>query len=151
MFRKFSCGIVAASISLVASLALAGEADLLLVNGKIVTMEDYGVNTNTGRTVQAMAIRGDKIMALGTNDEMLRFAGPQTKKLDVKGRAVFPGFIDTHNHLHDGAVGRWARNNPAKVDKIAKNFNVQGKNYACVFMIPLSRCPATVFPVVKFR
>ena len=73
--------------------------ELIVYNGKIVTMEDYGVNTNTGRTVQAMAIRGDKIMALGTNDEMLRFAGPQTKKLDVKGHTVVPGLINPHSHM----------------------------------------------------
>src|SRR5581483_8357642 len=66
---------------------------------------------------------------LGTNDQVLALAGPQTKKIDVKGRAILPGLIDTHNHLHDGAVGRWAQSHPAEVNKIMKTFNVKGKSY----------------------
>jgi predicted amidohydrolase YtcJ len=104
--------------------------ELIVYNGKIVTMEDYGVNTNTGRTVQAMAIRGDKIMALGTNDEMLRFAGPQTKKLDVKGHTVVPGLINPHSHMHDHSLQLWVRRNPKKVEEVMKRFSVTGTSYS---------------------
>jgi predicted amidohydrolase YtcJ len=109
--------------------ALVTYPDMIVHNAKIYSMDDHSLSNSSGKTHQAIAIRGDMILAVGTNADMLALAGPSTKKLDVKGRAIFPGFIDTHNHLHDGAVSRWARNNPAKVDKIAKNFNVSGKNY----------------------
>ena len=109
---------------------LVSYPDMIVHNAKIYSMDDHSLNNSYGKVHQAMAVRGDVILALGTNADILGLAGPNTKKLDVKGRAVFPGFIDTHNHLHDGAVSRWARNNPAKVDKIAKNFSVTGKNYA---------------------
>ena len=59
MFRKLSCGIVAAGIALAASFAQAGEADLLLVNGKIVTVDDQF------RIAQAVAIKGSRIVAVG--------------------------------------------------------------------------------------
>ena len=48
-----------------------GYADRILVNGKIVTMDDWSIVPNTpGTIVEAMAIKGKKIMALGTNQEM---------------------------------------------------------------------------------
>ena len=108
---------------------LIAYPELIVHNAKIYSMDDAGFNTSTGRTYQAMSVRGDMIQFLGTNDETLRLAGPQTKKIDARGRAVLPGFIDTHNHLHDGAVGRWARNHPAEVDRLMKNFSVAGKSY----------------------
>ena len=98
-------------------------------NAKIYSMDDAGFNTSYGRTYQAMAIRDDRIQLLGTNDQVLALAGPQTRKIDVKGRAILPGFIDTHNHLHDGAVGRWASQHPEEVERLMKSFRVTGKNY----------------------
>jgi predicted amidohydrolase YtcJ len=109
---------------------LIAYPDLIIHNAKIYSMDDEGFNTSYGTTYQAMAVRGERIQFLGTNDEVLALAGPQTKKIDVRGRAVLPGFIDTHNHLHDGAVSRWARQHPDEVNKIAKSFSVTGKNYA---------------------
>ena len=47
---------------------------------------------------QAMAIRDGKIFALGSNDEMLSLAGPGTRVMDVQGKTVVPGFVDTHVH-----------------------------------------------------
>jgi predicted amidohydrolase YtcJ len=108
---------------------LIAYPDLIVHNAMIYSMDDAGFNTSTGRTYQAMAVRGDTIQFLGTNDETLRLAGPQTKKIDAKGRAVLPGFIDTHNHLHDGAVGRWANQHPAEVERLMKSFSVTGKSY----------------------
>ncbi|MSO20227.1 MAG: hypothetical protein EXQ56_07125 [Acidobacteria bacterium] len=110
--------------------SIVSYPDMIVHNAKIYSMDDHSLNASSGRTHQAMAVRGDTIFALGTNAEILVMAGPSTRKLDVKGRAVLPGFIDAHNHLHDGAVGRWARENPAIIDKVAKNFQVSGKNYS---------------------
>jgi predicted amidohydrolase YtcJ len=109
---------------------LISYPDWVLYNGKIVSMDDPSLNNSVGATYQAMAIRGDRIQFLGTDVEILRYAGPQTRKTDLKGRTVVPGLIDTHNHLHNAAVSRWSRNNPEKVEAIAKSFSVTGNSYA---------------------
>jgi len=78
--------------------------DTILHNGKIVTMDDKTRSTNPGTIVEAMAIREGKIVALGRNQQMLALKGPQTKVIDVKGRTVIPGIVDTHSHLFDYAL-----------------------------------------------
>jgi predicted amidohydrolase YtcJ len=103
--------------------------DMIVYNGKIVTMDDPTLDDSVGKTVTAMAIRGDRILALGSDQEILRLVGPNTKKWDLKGHIVTPGLINTHTHLHDAAVNNWARNNPDKVEAIEKNFTVTGKNF----------------------
>ena len=67
--------------------------DLILSNGKIITVDERFT------IAQAVAIRGDRIAAAGTNQEMARLAGPNTKRIDLKGRTVIPGLIDNHMHL----------------------------------------------------
>ena len=49
-------------------------------------------------TAQAVAIRGDRFAAIGTNDEVLKTAGPQTQKIDLGGKCVVPGIIESHVH-----------------------------------------------------
>jgi len=85
-----------------------GYADRILVNGKIVTMDDWSIVPNTpGTIVEAMAIKGKKIMALGTNQEMRELAGPDTQLIDMGGRTVIPGLIQTHYHLFGPAASRY--------------------------------------------
>jgi predicted amidohydrolase YtcJ len=67
--------------------------DLVLSNGKIITVDERFT------IAQAVAIKGDRIVAVGTNQEMARLAGPNTRKIDLVGRAVIPGLIDNHMHL----------------------------------------------------
>src|SRR5438094_1561243 len=67
--------------------------DVVLSNGKIITVDDRFT------IAQAVAIRGDRIVAVGTNQEMMRLAGPATKRIDLAGKAVMPGLIDNHMHL----------------------------------------------------
>jgi predicted amidohydrolase YtcJ len=72
---------------------LCAQADLILTNGKIITVDDrFSI-------AQAVAIRGDRIVATGTNQEIAQLAGPSTRRIDVKGRSVIPGLIDNHMHL----------------------------------------------------
>jgi predicted amidohydrolase YtcJ len=104
--------------------------DTIVHNGKIITSSDTSLSNSLGRTVQAMAIKGDRILAIGSDADILRLAGPQTKKVDVKGHTVTAGIINTHTHLHDAAVNTWARNNPQKVEAVRKNFTVTGKTFA---------------------
>jgi predicted amidohydrolase YtcJ len=68
------------------------EPDLILYNGNIWT-----VNETTPRA-QAVAISGGRFLAMGTNDEVLGLAAGLSKKVDLGGKAVFPGFIDAHAH-----------------------------------------------------
>jgi predicted amidohydrolase YtcJ len=73
-------------------------ADLILVNGKIVTVDDRFT------IAQAVAIRGDRIVAVGTNGEVTKAAAPTARRIDLGGRTVTPGLIDNHMHLLRGAT-----------------------------------------------
>jgi predicted amidohydrolase YtcJ len=68
------------------------RADLVLWNGDLLTMD--------GRqpSAQAVAIAGERLLAVGSNDDVLNLASPGTKKIDLGGRTVVPGFIDAHTH-----------------------------------------------------
>ena len=109
---------------------LVNYPELIIFNGKIMTMDDASLSNALGRTVQALAVRGDKIQFMGTNDEVMRFAGPATRKIDLKGRTVIPGMIDTHSHMHDHTIQLWTKNHRDEVEKVMKRFSVTGKNYA---------------------
>src|SRR5437016_5059795 len=67
--------------------------DLVLSNGKIITVDERFT------IAQAVAIKGDRVVAVGTNQEMNQLAGPNTRRIDLRGRAVIPGLIDNHMHL----------------------------------------------------
>ncbi len=85
-----------------------GYADMVLVNGKIVTMDDRSTVPDTpGHIYQAMAIKGKKIMALGSNGDMRRLAGPKTRLVDVGNKTVIPGLVATHYHLFGDAATRY--------------------------------------------
>ena len=80
----------------------AGVApEIIFFNGVIYTGDGFA--EDKPETVQAMAIGGGKVLAVGTNDEIMRLAGPQTRIRDLKpagkGVFVFPGFNDAHAHL----------------------------------------------------
>ena len=102
-------------------------ADLVVYNGKLVTMDDRSTDQNPGRIAQAMAIREGKILAVGSDQEMMRYAGPKTRKVDLHGHTLIPGIIDTHTHIHNNGVSLYARNHPEVLESMAKQFNVSGK------------------------
>ncbi|HZP76411.1 MAG TPA: amidohydrolase [Pseudolabrys sp.] len=87
------CLTVAVGLTLLSSPGQAQDAaDILLTNGKIVTVDDrFSI-------VQALAIRGSRIEAVGTTADIERLKGPQTKVIDLAGRTVIPGLIDNHAH-----------------------------------------------------
>ncbi len=92
--------------SLPPEVAKHGYADMVIFNGKIVSMDDAGTNENPGNIYQAMAVKGDRIMALGTNDRIRTMANAETKTIDLSGQTVIPGIVETHVHLFGGgAVG----------------------------------------------
>lgn len=82
----------AAALLAFSAAAAAQTADLVLVNGKIVTVDDrFSI-------AQALAIRGQRIVAVGTNADVEKLKGPQTRTMDLAGRTVIPGLIDNHAH-----------------------------------------------------
>ena len=108
---------------------LVAYPDLIIHNARIVSMDDASLSNATGSAYEAMAVKEDRIQFLGSNADVLRYAGPSTRKIDLKGRTVVPGIIGTHTHLHDHAVSRWVRNNPDKVQEVAKRFSVTGNTF----------------------
>src|SRR5262245_15135366 len=86
------------ALGILAGLGAVGRAqqpaaDLVLTNGKIVTVDDrFSV-------AQAVAITGDHIVAVGSNQDVTKLAGPATRRIDLRGRTVTPGLIDNHMHL----------------------------------------------------
>ena len=69
------------------------SATLVLRNGKIVTVDAAMPQA------QAIAVSGDRIVALGTNDAMQKFVGPATQVIDLQGRLAIPGLIESHGHF----------------------------------------------------
>ena len=69
------------------------SASLILHHGKIITVDQQF------RVVQAIAISGDKIIATGSNQEILKLKNQSTELIDLKGKTVIPGLIDNHAHF----------------------------------------------------
>ncbi len=88
--------------------------ELIIHNGKIVTVDDKTTSRNPGTIVQALAVRDGKILALGDNQEILALRGPQSQVIDLKGRTVVPGIIDTHSHLQSYAINHYGWRELAK-------------------------------------
>ena len=68
-------------------------ADLILTNGKLLIMD------NEFSTADALAISGDRIVLVGSNDDVLQLRGTQTRVIDLDGRTASPGMIESHIHF----------------------------------------------------
>jgi len=75
-----------------------GPADLILTNGKIITVDAAFT------VAQALAIAGERILAVGSDAAMARVSGPTTRVVDLKGKAVIPGITDGHAHMDREAL-----------------------------------------------
>jgi hypothetical protein len=74
-------------------MTVQNTADVLVTNARVLTMDaDASIQ-------QAVAIRGTRIEAVGRSDELHQAVGPETRIIDVQGRTVIPGIIDTHAHM----------------------------------------------------
>src|SRR5690348_3036978 len=83
---------------------MAGDADIVLVGGKVFTAAP------DRPWAKALAVRGDRLLAVGTDAQVERWVGRATKRVDLRGRVVVPGFIDAHAHMADSAGERgWIR------------------------------------------
>jgi predicted amidohydrolase YtcJ len=91
---RIACSLVAAYLSLFLSTtrSLAQDADLILHNGKIVTVDrDFAIR-------QALAVKDGKLTRVGTDTDVLAARGPNTRVVDLGGKTVVPGLIDSHTH-----------------------------------------------------
>lgn len=82
-------------------------ADTIFVDGRVYTgqawAEDLGrVHRGSVTGVSAIATRKDRILAVGSDEEIRKLAGPKTQIIDLHGRTVLPGFNDAHTHLASG-------------------------------------------------
>jgi len=109
--KKFVCATALAVLSLfwiLPSANAAGlDADWGFFNGKILTANTE--DPEQFATVQAVAIYGGKFVLVGANQEALALAGPQTKRIDLQGKTVLPGLIETHLHVHTQTLGHHLR------------------------------------------
>ena len=71
----------------------APPAHQVFINGEVITVD------NESRVVEAIALRGDRIEAVGTTDEIMALVEDQTVVHDLRGRTLMPGFVDAHGHF----------------------------------------------------
>ena len=75
------------------------KADAIFIHGNVYTGIVDPTSMVAGKRAEAIAVRGDRILAVGTRDEVLKTKGADTKIIDLGGRFVMPGFNDAHMHL----------------------------------------------------
>ncbi len=93
--RSFWVSLCGALLLLASSRSLAQQPrpDLILINGKIVTVDDRFT------IAQAVAIQGQRIVAVGRTQDIRKLAGKETRVIDLNRRTVIPGLIDNHAHF----------------------------------------------------
>lgn len=95
-FLKGSAGL--AALSGCGTLVSAAPADTLLVNGRVATLDPRQPHA------EAVAIRGETILAVGSAAELERYRGPDTRVVDAGRRRVIPGINDAHTHFIRGGL-----------------------------------------------
>ncbi|WP_260286413.1 amidohydrolase [Peribacillus aracenensis] len=94
-------------------------ADVVFVNGQVISVD------SDNRILEAVAVKRNRIEAVGTNEEIKHWIGERTKVIDLQGRSLLPGFIDSHLHLIGYGRTRLAIN--CKDASIQSNVDIIGK------------------------
>jgi len=100
MIQRLLAAVVLFALAGTATIARAQQTapDLILSNGKIITVD------NQFSIAEAVAVHGEYIVAVGTDEEIGSMASANTRRIDLEGRAVVPGMIDNHAHyMEEGA------------------------------------------------
>jgi predicted amidohydrolase YtcJ len=87
-----------AALLVISTAAWSQTADTVLLNGKILTVDSQF------STREAIAIRGGRILATSSTADIRKLAGPATRTIDLQGRTVIPGLIDSHLHAIRAAL-----------------------------------------------
>jgi len=83
---------------------MAGDADVVFVDGKVFTA------SRERPWAKGLAVRGDRLLAVGSSTQAERWRGRRTRLVDLRGAVVVPGFVDAHAHIADSAGERgWTR------------------------------------------
>jgi predicted amidohydrolase YtcJ len=114
-------GIPATAVAQNAQNAKLRPADSILANGQVYTEK------GAPSWAQAVAVRGEKIIAVGDDAGILKPRGPATKALDAGGKLVLPGFVDGHIHFMEGSISLGQANfdgakNPAEIQHILREY-----------------------------
>ena len=103
---KTGTAVFSLAVSSIATKGQQAAPDLVLLNGKIFTSDA------AHPYVQALAIRGERITAIGDSAKIRALVGPHTKQIDLGGRTVIPGINDAHNQVElSPAKAAWNRGN----------------------------------------
>ena len=103
MVQKILLFVITASFHGFLQAASSPYADTVIINGKVITADSD--NPLEVTIADAIAIQGDRILAVGTNESIGEKIAAWTEIIDAKGNTVTPGFIDTHNHVFETALG----------------------------------------------
>ena len=98
MHRLLTCSLL--SFALIACAGGSDDADLVLFNGKVITVNP------SDDIAQAVAVKDGLIVAVGTDEEVLAHAGRRTQRVDLKGLTVTPGLLDAHAHFAAAGIER---------------------------------------------
>ena len=102
-------------LALVGPVAAQETADRIWSGGPIITMNDKAMRA------EAVAERGGKIVAVGSKASVMKLRGSNTQVIDLKGRAMLPGFVDAHGHVFVGGVQALSANLLAPPDGNVKD------------------------------
>ncbi|MBN1294339.1 MAG: amidohydrolase [Candidatus Latescibacteria bacterium] len=107
------CTLAAPFLNLKESSGETPSPDIIYFNGKIVTVD------SAFSIAQAVAIRGDRFLAVGSNADILNLAGRNTQKIDLEGCTVLPGLIEAHAHPESASLSEtdYPLPNPVTVDE----------------------------------
>lgn len=92
-FKNLLKGLTAGLILMVSACSSGEKADSIYFNGSI-----YTVDTSNPQ-VEAVAVKGGMIMAVGSKSEIMKLQGDETEMVDLKGQTMTPGFIESHAHM----------------------------------------------------
>ncbi|MGD9297969.1 MAG: amidohydrolase family protein, partial [Chromatiales bacterium] len=105
MRNQLISALLAISLASHGSLALAADvADRIWHGGPVITMNDATMRA------EAVAEKDGKILAVGTKDEVMAHQGDGTQLIDLAGRTMIPGFVDSHGHVFGGGLQAMSAN-----------------------------------------
>ena len=116
MRSHIASAFLAISFTLPGSLALAADtADRIWHGGPVITMNDAAMRA------EAVAEKCGRILAVGSKEDVMAYQGDSTQVIDLEGRTMIPGFVDSHGHVFGGGLQAMSANLLAPPDGIVED------------------------------